>query len=329
MPPRLTIEEVKETIELSGCKLISKEYNTNKLPLELLCSCGNNKSFKIRLDAFKKGIRCAECREERTKATNLVRHGVEYVSQRENKKLSSCSGMLKHVLAKKHTIDKLKPLFEAQGCELLEENYINSKTPMKFRCICGKLGKISYSHFKQGKRCNSTICMNTRKKETNIKNYGAPWYTGTDAYNSSKFKTCMEKYGVPDPLQSAEVQDKIERSSYRFKSFILPSGNIVKLQGYEHLALKELLLKYNEKEILIGRKAQPVIWWTDTEGKDHRYFSDFYIPREKKVIEVKSTWTLEKGIECLKIPAIQAAVEGEGFIYSIMVYDYSGRRVEI
>jgi hypothetical protein len=327
MPVRLTIEEVKETIEETGCKLLSTEYNTSKKPLQLLCSCGSEAPFDIRLDSFKRGIRCPACREDRMKATNKVRHGYEYVSQRPEKKASACAGMRKYIEQKKHTVEKLKPIFAEQGCELLETEYVDNRTPMTFKCICGNIGKISYKHFKHGERCNSKPCMNSRKEQTNLNQFGAISYTGTLAYNISKEKTSLAKYGVPNPSQSVEVQEKAEKNGYRFKPYILPSGKIVKVQGYEHYAIKELLETYRESDIEFGRANQPELWWVDAGGKRHRYFSDFFIPVDNKVIEVKSTWTLKKGIDCLKIPAIQSAVEEAGYDFVLMTYNEKGVRI--
>jgi len=44
MPPRLTLEEVKLAFEAEKCTLLSKEYSTNKKPLEYLCSCGSKEA---------------------------------------------------------------------------------------------------------------------------------------------------------------------------------------------------------------------------------------------------------------------------------------------
>ncbi len=53
----------------------------------------------------------------------------------------------------KWDIKKAKKLFKNNGCELLEEVYVNSGTKMKYRCNCKKLAKISLTHFIEGKRC--------------------------------------------------------------------------------------------------------------------------------------------------------------------------------
>jgi hypothetical protein len=55
-------------------------------------------------------------------------------------------------------------------------------------------------------------------------------------------------------MQNAEIAEKSFTNSKKFKEFILPSGNIVKLQGYEDIVLKQLLNIYNENQIKCTRK---------------------------------------------------------------------------
>ncbi len=55
---------------------------------------------------------------------------------------------------KKLTFKFVKQYFEDRDCELYETEYVNSRTLMKYRCKCGnKECKISFSHFKNGRRC--------------------------------------------------------------------------------------------------------------------------------------------------------------------------------
>lgn len=70
--------------------------------------------------------------------------------------------------------------------------------------------------------------------------------------------TCFEKYGG-HPNQNVEVQAKSEKSSYKFKDYILPSGKTIKYQGYENLALDELLKVYKEEDIGSGKHVVPTI----------------------------------------------------------------------
>ena len=123
MPPKLTIDAVRERIEKSGCKLLSTSYSTNKKPLEIQCNCEAKTVMTMTLATFDRGIRCSVCHEERLKATNRERHGYDYASQRPDKKASACAGMLKHVLEKKHTIEELKEYDTTKVATAIERLY--------------------------------------------------------------------------------------------------------------------------------------------------------------------------------------------------------------
>lgn len=49
----------------------------------------------------------------------------------------------------------VKQEFELHGCVLLEDNYSNNVTPMKFKCKCGKVCSTTYANFRSGSRCKS------------------------------------------------------------------------------------------------------------------------------------------------------------------------------
>ena len=42
-------------------------------------------------------------------------------------------------MPKRYTIEDVRKIFKDEGCELLEETYVNSKTKMRYRCNCGIL----------------------------------------------------------------------------------------------------------------------------------------------------------------------------------------------
>jgi len=57
----------------------------------------------------------------------------------------------------KWDIEKVRKLFGDGGCELLEKEYINSSTKMKYICECGRPAEIILSSFLQGKRCKGCV----------------------------------------------------------------------------------------------------------------------------------------------------------------------------
>ena len=117
------------------------------------------------------------------------------------------------------------------------------------------------------------------------------------------------------------------KSMYKSKDYILPSGNILQIQGYEHYALDCLLQTENvgEHDIVTGCKNVPTIWYNDHDGKKRRHFVDIFIPNQNRCIEVKSTWTAHINKETIFLK--QIAAKELGYNYEIWVYDDKGRIV--
>jgi len=113
---RFSFKDVKKHFEEQGCELLEIEYIDCKTKMKYKCKCGNIN--KISFDCFKRGMRCREC-----------------------------GG------TKKLTDEYIKQYFKDHGCELLEKNYINCDTKMRYRCECGEINKITFYHFKNGQRC--------------------------------------------------------------------------------------------------------------------------------------------------------------------------------
>jgi hypothetical protein len=139
-------------------------------------------------------------------------------------------------------------------------------------------------------------------------------------------QTCLKKFGVEYPVQNTEFMEKVSKNSFKLKEYTLPSGNIIKLQGYENFAMNELLQLYKEEEIKTGCTNVPIIWYIDDNNKKHRHYVDIYIPECKKCIEVKSTWTAEKKKDNIFIK--QQAAKELGFEYEIWIYNYKGLKIE-
>ena len=160
-------------------------------------------------------------------------------------------------------------------------------------------------------------------QESYIKNYGMHPLK-TNEVKTKRAATCLEKYGG-HPNQNKEVQAKSEATSYHYKTYMMPSGNLVKYQGYEDKALDELVQLYEEDDICIGRANIPSIDY-HIDDKKHVYFPDFYIKSENKIIEVKSEWTIQLKRGNIEEKAL--ATIKEGYKYEIWVYSDKKVRVE-
>lgn len=161
-------------------------------------------------------------------------------------------------------------------------------------------------------------------KRTCLAKYGFENQFQNEEIKQKIKQKCLEKYGVEHHLQNPEVFSKLMKSSYAFKSYVTPSGKILKLRGYEHFASDTLFKIYPENEIISDSKFVPEIWYIHG-GKRHRYFCDFFIKSANLIVEVKSTYTyrLEFDINLSKQQACIAA----GYNFEFWIFNEKGVRL--
>lgn len=128
----------------------------------------------------------------------------------------------------------------------------------------------------------------------------------------------MEKYGVRNPAQSTELRAKNDIPKSRLREYVWQSGEISMVQGFEDIVLSELEQKgYSFYDVKTKKSDMPEIWYVGVDGKKHRYYPDFYIPRENIIIEVKSNYTMESDYETNQIKAQSVRALGYNFKFEI------------
>jgi hypothetical protein len=251
----------------------------------------------------------------------------------------------------KYTRGLLEEILQEGGAIVLEEYpRYNQRLLVKFRCSCGSETSKRFEMLNVYRLPYCEGCSLKKKaenyKETCMAKYGVSnaskvpevidkindTFTLNYGIHPKKTKevqdkwkaTCLEKYGG-HPNQNKEVQAKSEATSFHYKDYMMPSGMIVKYQGYENLALDELVQQYEEEDICCGRLNIPTVNYYINDTK-HVYFPDIYIKSENKIIEVKSEWTitLKRGnVEEKALATVKA-----GYRYEIWVYNIKKVKVE-
>jgi hypothetical protein len=138
-----------------------------------------------------------------------------------------------------------------------------------------------------------------KREVTNLKRYGVPYLMQAKDIAISRMEkyveTSIEKYGTRHPRQDSNIFSASYSSFFKKKDYVLPSGKVVKVQGYENIVLDELFSQgYLEEDILItDNNIQDKIGmiFYEIHGKVRRYFPDIYIISENKIVEVKSDYT--------------------------------------
>jgi len=206
-------------------------------------------------------------------------------------------------------------------------------------CHCGnKITNYNIDHCSV-KCINNNPAVREKIKNTNIEKYGVVHYSKHPDRNDRVRQTNINKYGVEFPAQNEDCKRKaIETNKakygsewytnstsrtmmgYKYHDYTYPRGEVIQVQGYEPMALDDLLLEYNEYAVLAGKLLVTDITYIGKDGNIHRYYPDILVTITNTIIEVKSQWTLEKGLEDGSIQLKQKASLDAGYNFQLRVY---------
>ena len=172
--------------------------------------------------------------------------------------------------------------------------------------------------------------------ETNRERYGCDYTLQNEEVRQKAIETNRERYGCDYPMQNQEISNKQRKNSYCAKKYILPSGKEIKIQGYEGFCLDELFEQgYEEADLIIDIRfnnendiydEMPEIWY-EFENKKSRYFPDIFIPKEKRIIEVKSDYYLNKHLDKNNLKA-KKCIE-MGYSFEFRIYNRTGKLIDV
>ncbi len=198
-----------------------------------------------------------------------------------------------------------------------------------------RYGAVTFTASKEGKE---------QVKQTTLKNHGVTnWMKTEEAVNlykqiwnnksqeeinyitKQRQNACVIRYGVKHQMQVSEIAEKQSKSSYKAKYYELPSGKLRHYQGYENFLLDELLLEFNEEQILSDKIDMPEFWYIDNKGTKRRYYPDMYIKETNTIYEVKSLYTLEQTKKNNVYDLKKQCVIDKGYNYILKIYDKKGK----
>ena len=304
-------------IKRDSCIININNYDklTREIRLDFICNCGNNgnKSFR---QIYKVNAFCKNCTEieriNKIKNTSL-KLNTENPNRQSNiikkQKETNLNRDIENPNRKNETIIKRKNTV----------NILNTENPNRKNNIVKKMKKTNLEKFGVEIPMHSKdVC--ERSKKTNLEKYGV-----INAFQSEEIKqkikeTNLKKYGFEYANQNPDIFENVSKTSYKYKNYVFPDGITIKVQGYEPKALDELIHEgYNSSDIVTERSKVPTIWYNDERFKKHRYYVDIYIPKNNKMIEVKSTWTYKKKKDNINLKASECIKHG--YTYEIWIYD--------
>jgi hypothetical protein len=193
--------------------------------------------------------------------------------------------------------DKLRRIkFSENDTKIIINNYIDGYSATELGDMFGcDLAVIKRIVLENGIKFRGTDSMFTdrvkdKAKTTLHKRFGS--WKERNIYLNKKFQ---EKYGdgITGAMQVSKFFHKNQNSGIRIKNSIV-DGVKIYYRGYELKGIYRLLEEgYNINELVIG-KGVPTIRY-NFDGRDNRvYYPDIYIPKDNRLIEVKSKWTFDQ-----------------------------------
>ena len=324
------------------------EHVNRETLINYKCNCGNQHTKKMRYIVENGGTLCNPCgkilagqqrqttmlniygvtnplqNEEimnKVKATNRQRFGCEFASQNASvkKKVKETNIIrfgVEHPLQHKQIMAQVKVTnIKKYGVESPTQNKeIQNKI---------KITNIQRYGVENPGQCE---LIKNKMKATNLIKFGVEYASQNTNIKNKVKATNIIRFGVEYASQNAEVMERTQKNAKKYKEFIMPSGTVRKVQGYEPFALRDLLKVFSEDQIKTDRKDVPRIQY-EVNGTKRFHFPDIFIPHENKLIEIKSTWTLKCKADNILLK--KKACEKEGFVYEIWCFNAKGNRVEI
>lgn len=304
-------------------KFINRDYLIEGICKNEICQNNFIKPFR---QLVKIGGYCENCSKENGKVkiieTNLRKFGVD-----NPMKNSEIKEKHKNTMVEKYGVEhnsqleeikqqKKEKSFEKYGVEyVLQSKYIREQIKET------NLLKYGVENPQQNKEIKEKTC------NTNLIKFNCKSPLGDSIIQEKSIQTNLERYGVPHHSQNSEVAETMLKNAYNKKQYILPSGKIIFIQGYENFMLDYLLQseKIMETDIFTKRNDVPVIWYIDKTGKKRRHYVDFYIKSQNRCIEVKSTFTNQEKNNVLEK---QQFAKDLGLKYEIWIFNKSGELLD-
>jgi len=213
-------------------------------------------------------------------------------------------------IANKYDIDVGTVLNCLRRNNIKIRNFVEARNTEKVRGLCNKFkisddDSINYivESYKTGKTVDDLAkefsCDNITLKKILSRNNATIRGLDkcqTDESNNKRQKTLQCRYGVNGVMQNEDFFVKQQKSAKKYKKAIIDGVEIV-YQGYELKAIYRLIDEgYNIREIENGKYKVPKFEYS-WNGKKRVYYPDIYIPKDNRIVEVKSFYFYEKEIE--------------------------------
>lgn len=209
----------------------------------------------------------------------------EYISviPKRTKFFDNYSGKTKSYYFIKELCEKHNISFSDDKILELHWRLQNNDFSVKVCKYCGIYETTFVSCYRKFREFCSTSCSAKHRDNTTRKGFN------TEEGRQKARETILIKYGVSHQSHIPRVFENSQNNRYKTYSIYSPSGNEYRVQGYERFVIPELWQTYGEENIIASKQDIPKIKYSQTK----LYYPDAYITSINRLIEVKSTYTIQ------------------------------------
>lgn len=247
-----------------------EKYITKK---QMLCMCGKSKTFYQQSETYANSCGDSVCIGKLIKETKANWTTEQRLNDSVNKKKWAKSRT-------REDLDKSREIRKQTNNKRYGVDYTTQASTMMEKSKITKLVRYGNEFYSNPKLTSESW----RAKTSN----------DIALITEKKRNTCMEKYGVDSPFFLPDVRKKSAISNSIGREFVMPSGKIIRVRGYEDEVINILLTSYIEDDLIVDdtliKYNLPIFEYVNLNLHTMRYYPDIYIPKENKIIEVKGRW---------------------------------------
>jgi len=308
------------------CKSVKyKNTMIKKYGVENISQLDSIKVKKKEKSLLKYGCDCpfqSEDVKNKIKNVNLEKYGVESPLQN-----SDIMNKLKQTNIKKYGVEnvfqneEIKEKIAADNLEKFGVTNLNKLESQKLKIKSTLINKYRVEHYFQLSEIKDKI------KKTNLEKYGFEYPTQSDIVKNKTLNTNLERYGVSSAMKLDSVKNKtkitnlkrygVECSMQNIDVFNKHLKSSFMINKYESITYKgSYELDFLKKYYKIGvEKCESIVYFYD--GKNRKYFPDFYYNYLNLIIEIKSSYTFNKDLD--KNLAKQKACIEKGYKFIFII----------
>jgi len=237
---------------------------------------------------------------EKGKKTKLERYGDENYNNIEKIKETNIKNYGVHcTFLSTEVIEKIRNtnLLKFGNSDFRKSEYVKNKKEKTFLNRYGVTSYMKTDDFKKKSKetslerygfdnPNKSEVIKNKKVKSMLSKYGYISNSQTELSKERLRKTNLERYGVEYPMQLLEFFEKQERNARKVEKY---NESLYYQGSYE----KDFLDYINNLGMLDNIKRGPIIDYK-IDGKNKKYFPDFYYEDMNLIIEIKSSYYFKK-----------------------------------